>query len=341
MKLDLDSVIKPRFSSLQAAIRHCSPDPRMQQGLAIFLQAYRSYLRTGFISDSAHQRLISLYCSTNGRLYDAIRELLGIISIKHQSHDCEHSSLLAQLDAYGYTPGLPVFTSDECEHILERTSSLAGKALMPDGTYLDGQRSSLASLSERPVLFNISLAELMQVKSIASLLSRSSIFTEAINSIYPYRMSIVSGRLCFSYPGNSEQKAEAAQSWHFDLDGIGFVKQFIYLNHVDQRNGAHCYIPATHKSGAKSDQLITHGYSRIADQDMSCHQPGSPIQISGSAGTSFLGSTLCWHKGGDVISGYRAMIIIEYSVSRFQLDVRSSISSRLKSKLTGLFAGNG
>ena len=157
--------------------------------------------------------------------------------------------------------------------------------------------------------------------------------SEAVHALFGYEATIVSGRLCYSLPSIDSVRDEAAQAWHFDLDGIGFIKQFIYLTPVDSSNGPHCYVPGTHLPGVKSDILLSHKYERISDDMMSLYQPQLHREVLGDAGTGFLGSTLCWHKGQSVMQGMRAMIIMEYSVSNFQLDVRQTKKELLKSNV--------
>lgn len=333
MKQQLDEITSEQLQGLQRVVQLSDESRLIKSGLCLFLSAFRHYQRRGYICQSIHQQLIDLYCRTNGSLYHSIQHLMGIPPLESQSGNEHVDTLLSQLKQDGYTQANQILTSDECDYILTTSMQMPGHALMADGNYRHLEQSGCHLDHHKPVLVNIGLPALTSDARIKQLLTQSTALQEVIKRMFAYETKIVSGRLCLSYPTIGSLKDEAAQSWHFDLDGIGFVKQFIYLNHVDHSNGHHCYIPGTHRPGSKSELLLKRRYSRISDLDMQAHQPGAPVYVEGRAGTGFLGSTLCWHKGGTVSSGFRAMFIIEYSVSRFQLDVKPCRSDRLKHKL--------
>lgn len=333
MTKQLDDITPAQLKGLKRGSQYSDQSELIKAGLSLFFKSYNHYQRYGFICQSMHQQLIAFYCQTNGSLYDAIQELLAIFLPSSMCGDDHVNRLLTQLQQDGYTEATQLFTLEESDFILSQAMQMPAQALMPDGHYQHINQSDFLPGQRKPVLVNIGMDSLMANTRIKQLLNRTTVLQEVIQRTFAYNMNLVSGRLCLSYPTIESLKHEAAQSWHFDLDGIGFVKQFIYLNQVDRRNGHHVYIPGTHRAGVKSDLLLTRNYVRINDHDMRLHQRGRPAYVDGSAGTGFLGSTLCWHKGGTIFSGFRAMIIMEYSVSRFQLDVKPCCSERFRAKI--------
>ena len=311
-----------------------SHDREIEEGLDFFFQTFSFYLRHSYITQVMHLELIKRYCSTNGALYAAISSLLNIPysgaynlpnSIdSYYKIGLAMPSLIVDLnDLYlrGYTNTSKLYSEDVCKTIFDFIPELSGSMLLSNGRYVSLPRIELPHIPEDVVLINIPLRELLRREYFVDLLIVKNSARNLLEYFSRYEMMLVSGRLCLSFAHVHSLQSEAAQAWHFDLDGIGFVKQFIYLNDVDENNGAHMYIPHSHKPGGKNQLLLNRGYSRIADSDMNCMQNGTPITICGEAGSTFFGSTLCWHKGGAIQSGMRAMIILEYSVSKFQIKV--------------------
>ena len=95
-----------------------------------------------------------------------------------------------------------------------------------------------------------------------------------------------------------ESDSFSAQDFHFDLDGIKWVKYFIYLNDVTIDNGPHTYVEGTHNSFSKPYSILKKGYMRIKDQEINRYFRKDKIhQIVGNKGTIIIGDTSCFHKG--------------------------------------------
>jgi len=110
----------------------------------------------------------------------------------------------------------------------------------------------------------------------------------------------------------------AAQNFHFDLDGIKWLKYFVYLNDVSDENGPHVYIEGTHKVFSKPYSLLKKGYSRITDIEIDKHFLKDKIhEIVGDKGTIIIGDTSCFHKGTNPTKGNRLIFEITLSNSIF------------------------
>jgi hypothetical protein len=106
----------------------------------------------------------------------------------------------------------------------------------------------------------------------------------------------------------------SAQQFHYDGDRATFVKMFVYLTDVDVTNGAHMYVPGSHREKPKE---LLHG-RRLSDEEVARYYPReSWKEITGPKGTVFFADTQGFHKGGKVEQGSRAMFQINLAVDRF------------------------
>lgn len=106
----------------------------------------------------------------------------------------------------------------------------------------------------------------------------------------------------------------SAQYFHYDNDRPAFVKMFVYLTDVTERNGAHVYVARSHRE--KPAHLLHGGRLRdeevrrsFADRDWHA--------IAGPKGSVFFADTAGFHKGGTVQGGERAVLQINVGSDRF------------------------
>lgn len=109
-----------------------------------------------------------------------------------------------------------------------------------------------------------------------------------------------------------------AQLFHQDKDFIRFVKVFVYLNDVTDKNGPHTYISG---SARDYDQHVPVGYSisqRLDDKHLR-HQYAIDrfVTFQGKQGTIIIEDTSGFHKGTPVQSGHRLMLQLEYCCSLY------------------------
>ncbi len=105
-----------------------------------------------------------------------------------------------------------------------------------------------------------------------------------------------------------------AQLFHQDKEFIKFLKVFIYLNDVNEENGAHVYVRGSHRDNKfQSDP----GYkisSRINDSDiLDKYGKDNVLSMIGEKGTVILEDTSGFHKGMPVQRGHRLLLQIEYT----------------------------
>lgn len=145
----------------------------------------------------------------------------------------------------------------------------------------------------------------------------------------PYILSMASGYLgcCpvhvqtniwFSFPtyGSLANKSLNGQLFHQDKEFIKFLKVFVYLTNVNENNGPHCYVEGSHVDEAHQYGLKLS--DRFSDERVIQVYGNHRVKkLLGSAGTIAFGDTSCMHKGLPIVSGYRAILQIEYASSLY------------------------
>jgi len=113
----------------------------------------------------------------------------------------------------------------------------------------------------------------------------------------------------------SQLLSKAAQKYHFDIDYKKFFKILIYFTDVDEvQNGAHVYIPTTHRKKARQHQIT----QRFDDNDIENIYPKKKVFI-GKKGTFFFVDTFGFHKGSPITIKPRIAAFIEYGYGHFEL----------------------
>ena len=115
---------------------------------------------------------------------------------------------------------------------------------------------------------------------------------------------------------NKKADSAAAQEYHYDLDGLKWLKFFIYLTDVDYDTGPHVYIPQTHKPFKKKYKHMLRGYQRISDEEI-MQNYNKVEKIIGNSGTMIIGDTNCFHKGQVPKKNNRLIFEFQYSNSLF------------------------
>jgi Phytanoyl-CoA dioxygenase (PhyH) len=132
-------------------------------------------------------------------------------------------------------------------------------------------------------------------------------------------LSFISAWITRPHQNDQSTLSANAQLFHVDMSNPTFLKVFIYLNDVTERNGPHCLVPRTHKE--KVPELWRDG--RISDAEMSAHYPESTWDYQiGGAGSVFFVDTKAFHKGMPLIEGERHAAQFYYVDTLFGEHVR-------------------
>ena len=113
---------------------------------------------------------------------------------------------------------------------------------------------------------------------------------------------------------NGESKINSSQVFHQDRDHLRFLKIFIYLNDVNENNGAHIYV----EKSKNNIKMETNNYKpgiRVSDNFINLNYKDNIKIIEGKKGSIIFEDTTGFHKGGVVKTNFRYLLQIEYCIS--------------------------
>ncbi|MEZ7900483.1 MAG: phytanoyl-CoA dioxygenase family protein [Flavobacteriales bacterium] len=109
-----------------------------------------------------------------------------------------------------------------------------------------------------------------------------------------------------------------AQLFHQDTEYLKFVKVFIYLTDVEEKNGPHQYVQGTSKI---AQEKLGEGYtpsSRVEDEKVEqLFGKENILTFTGKKGSIIIEDTFGLHKGTPVIEGARLLLQLEYCNSLY------------------------
>ncbi len=109
-----------------------------------------------------------------------------------------------------------------------------------------------------------------------------------------------------------------AYSYHYDNEGPGFLKFFIFLTDVDVGTGAHYFIAGSHahsKPGPFARATLYEEGPLLAS-----YGRDKEIVMRGPAGTVLAEDTAGFHRGSTIERGYRLMMQFEFSAIEVPTD---------------------
>jgi hypothetical protein len=114
-------------------------------------------------------------------------------------------------------------------------------------------------------------------------------------------------------PADREQREEAGQGFHYDIDGYRGVTFFFYLTDVDPASGPHVYVRGTHrKKFWRHSVSIYKGRSDAEIQE--CYGLERQILVCGAAGSGFAEDIFGFHKGLHPQSADRLVVQLRYGL---------------------------
>lgn len=102
-----------------------------------------------------------------------------------------------------------------------------------------------------------------------------------------------------------------AHVYHYDNDGPGFLKFFIYLSDVDSETGAHTYIQGSH--GHRKPEVFRQSRRYERDELLRHYGAENEIVFAAPAGTILAEDTAGFHRGMDPKRDYRLLLQLQYS----------------------------
>jgi hypothetical protein len=152
------------------------------------------------------------------------------------------------------------------------------------------------------------ISDLLRTRAVRSLLSDSALagLAQAYLGCRPLLTSVVMF-LDPVFHGRYD-----AHVYHYDNDGPGFLKYFIYLSAVDADTGAHSFIQGTHGRIKPAQFARTRRYER--DDLLRHYGAENEMVFAGPAGMILAEDTAGFHKGTTPQRDYRLLLQLEFAM---------------------------
>jgi ectoine hydroxylase-related dioxygenase (phytanoyl-CoA dioxygenase family) len=310
---------------------------------------------TGHTPKSAHEALVALFTRSGGRVNDT---LSSVISLYNRPYHVENESgvlrplgdaTLAKIQAELETNGYYVFEDRLpeafCDKIAERIAD-AGFIVRDDALPYDPGKLHKYDRNA-PFAHNYMLPpdDTTDIPEVQELVSDPALITVAQN--YLKAKSIFTGiSLYWSAAVKDRPDDNSAQTFHWDMERIRWIRFFICLTDVDEDSGPHCFIKGTHRTGALPKEVYSRGYVRHDDEGViGLFGKDSYREFTGKKGTIVAEDSRGLHKGKVLKKGERLMLAFELSNSTFGADKRHTIRgmhsprfAEFSKKYPGLYA---
>lgn len=270
-------------------------------------------LLKAFLADGGH-RLTAAAKMTNSRVgchdFSNFPSTVGL-----SPSSPEYRQALESLRSDGYAI-LPQRLSSAAIFALAERFSANSLKMVSDDAAVNGKLSALNLAEPQAEKYEVSTADVLDSPLAQDLLFDGGILSLAQDYLGSAPILDIATSW-FSFPvGRSSQ--EAATQFHFDLDRTRWVKIFYFLTDVNERTGAHLFVPGSQADGSIPSKILSKGYSRLTDSEVDGAFPKDSWQtIGGPAGTILLEDTRGLHKGMPLVEGHRLVLQFQYSVDLF------------------------
>ncbi len=298
----------------------------------IILSGALFYLFTGKTPERVSGHFIRLFCLTSGKSNELFAKIIHTFHknklIIKKTSNCVYPSIFSvhkdEILSHFKEKGYCIFDSKLSDSLLDELVEFAHtKPFRLRQIYghsqIQTQEAVYSPTQPQAIVYDAQLNELINCKAVQKLLCDPSILHLA--ELYLGATPII------DYPAmwwltdfSKAPDEEAAQMFHFDLERIRWIKIFIYLTDVDEKNGPHVFIEGTHKAGRLPWSLLRKGYVRLSDELVlselsSSYHPWK--EFTAKKGAIFAEDTCGLHKGGNVKSGARLLLQLQFCNSLF------------------------
>ena len=274
----------------------------------------------------AYQALIRLFCQTGGRVNDLLSSVISHIAppldfgsakgIVGNLQTQELDEIVRTLKTDGYYVFPQKLPEDVCARLVEYAKSTECLVRLTEEEASRGSRSERAvydPVHPRGIRYDFTQQQVINISDVQALLADRSIL--AVAQAYLGARPVADVTSMWWHTAYSDQPdAEAAQFYHFDMDRIRWLKIFIYLTEVGPDNGPHCFIAGSQRTSGIPPELLSKGYVRLTDEEVSQHFPAERMkEFNAPAGTIIIEDTRGLHKGQAVRRGDRLMLQLQFS----------------------------
>ena len=283
----------------------------------VFIIGYIYFCLTKKSNNLIYQSYVRSYCITSGYISEIITGLIILLQSKSEkkkiSINPDNKIIVKELNDNGYVVLKNKLNLNFVEGLLNITKNLkcTNNQLSKNmkKVIFDKRIHKLSTYyySENELIKNTKVLEIIEY------LKKLSISEEYFKS-KPYLVAVNMWWSTVSHKADSF----AAQNYHFDLDGIKWLKYFIYLTDVNDYNGPHMYVEGTHKPFSKPYRILKKGYTRISDEEIENTFSQENIKkITGTKGTIIVADTSCFHKGMPPKNDVRLIFEVSFANSYF------------------------
>lgn len=280
---------------------------------------YQKFRRNATTPERAYQSMVRLFTMTNGWSNDLLHVLTRRAPVaKPEGVDPVR---LAKLRKDGLVE-LGLFLDPAACQALATWAAKTPGTPRPEGNF--DPSPDYLSTREKIDTFHLRSSDLLRKPEVQDLISRPDILSlvTAYFGGTPFLSACV-GWWSTSNHIASDSARQNAQMFHFDMDRIKWLKLFIYINEVSDKNGPHVFVEGSHRRGGQPKSIRRKGYQRILDEEISQSYPPERVKsIIGQAGTAFLADTRGYHKGLTPVQGERLVFVLEFSSNLFGVNSR-------------------
>ncbi|WNC52876.1 MULTISPECIES: hypothetical protein [unclassified Thermosynechococcus] len=296
------------------------------------------FLTCGQTPQRGYLLMRNLYVKTNGWLTPILAKIYKIYfrysnvnkSLSKINHDIEikFTKSLDELRRDGFSileKTIELSKIEKIYHFSLNTLSENDKQLLRDADHLGKKARIFYSVD--------TIFESEDIQSIIfdnDLLNLAYLYLEA-----PPVLDLVA--MWWSIPSDNSCLSEEAQLFHFDYDRFKFLKFFFYLTDVSPVSGPHCYVKGSHihkpreifRDGRVTDDLIRKYYSE-----------DKIVEICGAKGTIIAADTIGFHKGKPLEKGFRLLLQIQFSLSKFGQNYKGIDESKILPQFYNYYQAN-
>jgi hypothetical protein len=279
----------------------------------------------GTNSSATYQSMINLYCLTKGYSSDFLSLWISLVRKSYPLPDADgilgnlSGGEVERINNILNDKGYYVFDQKLPEHLCDALLQFALNSECRITVKSDGSRATQQPLikynREHPegLLYVFDVESVINNSDVQGLIADKSLI--AIAQAYLNSQPVLDfPSFWWSTAASPEASVEAAQLYHFDMDRIKWLKFFIYLTDVEEKNGPHTFIAGSQKSGGTPLKLLSKGYSRLTDKAVEeCYRSKDVISFAAPRGTIIAEDTRGLHKGAHVREGDRLVLQLQFS----------------------------
>jgi hypothetical protein len=299
------------------------------------------YRRTGQTPEAGYQAFVWLFCTTGGRLNDALSWLIarwrpplpglgtrGVLGEMDAERAAGHAHTLRRDGYIVFERALP---PDACERLMKFATDTPAvvRRMDHEPKNLPRRLARFDGAAPLAVRYDYETAALLDNAEVQALLADPSMLrlVQAYLGCEPVA-DVLSMWWHTAY--HDVPDSEAAQYFHFDLDRIKWLKVFVYLTDVGPDNGPHSFVPGSHRTGGIPPDILRRGYVRLSDEEVYGRYGKEHCrQFCGPRGTIIIEDTRGLHKGAHVHGAPRLVLQLQFSNSLFGTSYPQARMSRV------------